>query len=207
MSESAVVDIRQVVGHTPQIMAQVLQDGVNLAVWQRRLPPQLEDFAQVVAGLGSSMAEQRIIEVDEHHPPEFSDLLPMAVDIHGYEAFVADVTWLLSAYTCLMGARRVGLRIQVLHRPMCPRFHVDNVPVRLITTYAGPGSEYISRQACAKLALSTGESPVDKVKRLAAGDVALFKGERWLGNEGAGVVHRSPPAPQPRLLLTLDWLA
>ena len=44
---------------------------------------------------------------------------------------------------------------------------------------------------------------------LQAGDVALAKGERWLGNQGRGLVHRSPTPEngQSRLLLTLDWLA
>lgn len=32
------VDIFQVFGETPQVLAEVLQDGVNLAVWRRRLP-------------------------------------------------------------------------------------------------------------------------------------------------------------------------
>lgn len=30
------VDIFQVFGETPQVLAEVLQDGVNLAVWRRR---------------------------------------------------------------------------------------------------------------------------------------------------------------------------
>ncbi|MFA7891496.1 DUF1826 domain-containing protein [Pseudomonas putida] len=187
-------------------MAEVLQDGVNLAVWQRQLPPQLHDFADVAARLGGSLTDQRVIEVDEHEVPVIGELLYEAVDIHGYDAFVADVTWLVSAYSYLLGARRVGLRIRALTSPMCPRFHVDNVPLRLITTYAGPGSEYLPDQDVARAALSTGDAAVDKVKRLNPGDVALFKGERWQGNEGAGVVHRSPSGP-PRLLLTLDWLA
>lgn len=206
MSTSVAVDIRQVFGHTPQSMAEVLQEGVNLAVWQRQLPPQLQDFSEVVAGLGGSITDQRVIEVDEHQVPVIEGLLYEAVDIHGYDAFVADVTWLVSAYSCLLGAHRVGLRIRALTSPMCPRFHVDNVPLRLITTYAGPGSEFLPEQAVARAALSTGNAAVDKVMRLNTGDVALFKGERWEGNEGAGVVHRSPSGP-PRLLLTLDWLA
>lgn len=206
MNKPEAVDIRQVYSQTPQAMAQALQDGVNLAVWQRQLPPQLHDFAEVVAGLGGSLADQRVLEVDEHQVPVIDALLQEAVDIHGYDAFVADVTWLVSAYSCLLGARRVGLRVRALTSPMCPRFHVDNVPLRLITTYAGPGSEYVPEQEVARTALSTGYAAVDKVMRLNAGDVALFKGERWEGNEGAGVVHRSPSGP-PRLLLTLDWLA
>ncbi|MFP3408242.1 DUF1826 domain-containing protein, partial [Pseudomonas sp. SIMBA_065] len=35
------VDIFQVFGETPLVLTDVLQDGVNLAVWRRRLPPQL----------------------------------------------------------------------------------------------------------------------------------------------------------------------
>ena len=40
------VDIFQVFGEAPQILAEVLQDGVNLAVWRRRLPAQLQDLIE-----------------------------------------------------------------------------------------------------------------------------------------------------------------
>ncbi len=48
---------------------------------------------------------------------------------------------------------------------------------------------------------------MDNVQYLQAGDVAVLKGEKWQGNEGAGLVHRSPSGQQGRLLLSLDWLA
>jgi len=44
---------------------------------------------------------------------------------------------------------------------------------------------------------------------LLPGDVALLKGELWEGNEGAGMVHRSPsmnPGDR-RLLLSFDFLS
>jgi len=43
---------------------------------------------------------------------------------------------------------------------------------------------------------------------LSTGDVALLKGESWLGNEGGGLVHRSPGLSnkKKRLLLTLDFI-
>lgn len=80
---------------------------------------------------------------------------------------------------------------------MCPRFHVDHVPARLICTYAGPGSEWLTAPDAVQ------------VEQLSTGYVAVLKGERWLGNEGHGLVHRSPavPAGQRRLMLTLDWMA
>ena len=201
------VDIFQVCGETPQTLAEVLQDGVNLAVWRRRLPAQLQDFAELVLSLGQPLTDQRVIEVDEQHAPVLPDLLREAADLQGYESFVADVTWLVAAYTCLVGARRVGLRLRVLDGPMCPRFHVDNVPLRLLTTYVGPGSEWLPEAISPRRELYTAQPPVDKIQTLQAGDVALLKGEKWQGNEGAGLVHRSPSGQQGRLLLSLDWLA
>ena len=99
-----------------------------------------------------------------------------------------------------------------LDKPMCPRWHVDKVPVRLITSYAGPGSEWLEEQYSPREHL--GGPAVDPysdqgaAQVMACGEVALMKGERWQGNEGRGLVHRSPAlsAGQRRLILTLDWL-
>jgi hypothetical protein len=47
------------------------------------------------------------------------------------------------------------------------------------------------------------------IGQIASGDVALLKGEKWHGNEGFGLIHRSPQlaAGERRLILTLDWLS
>ena len=95
---------------------------------------------------------------------------------------------------------------------MCPRFHVDHVPLRLITSYAGVGSEWLEEGAMPRSRLGQPDAePTDEavIQRLDTGHVALAKGEKWQGNEGRGLIHRSPqpPAGQRRLLLTLDWLA
>ena len=48
-----------------------------------------------------------------------------------------------------------------------------------------------------------------RIEQVNTGDVALLKGEKWQGNEGAGLIHRSPALAdgERRLILTLDWLA
>ena len=45
------------------------------------------------------------------------------------------------------------------------------------------------------------------IENLQSGQVALLKGERWEGNEGAGLVHRSPDLDKGarRFLLSLDF--
>lgn len=45
------------------------------------------------------------------------------------------------------------------------------------------------------------------IQQMGTGDVALLKGELWEGNEGRGIVHRSPAltVKQPkRLVMTCD---
>ena len=43
----------------------------------------------------------------------------------------------------LTAAERLGVRLARLDEPMCPRFHVDHVGVRLLTTYCGVGAEWL----------------------------------------------------------------
>lgn len=189
---------RQTVGESPHVLTEVLQDGVNLAVWQRQLPVHVADFAQVLLSLGQPLAESLTLELQpDDDAPALRGLAAAYADLQGYEGFICDVRWLVGAYACLLDARRVGLRLRALEGAMCPRFHVDHVPARLICTYAGPGSEWLTAPDAVQ------------VEQLSTGDVAVLKGERWLGNEGQGLVHRSPavPAGQRRLMLTLDWMA
>ena len=205
--------IRQLQGDTPAILSQVLEDDVNLAVWQRQLPAHIEDFGALLLSLNEPLAEAITLEIsDENVQPDLQSFASAYADLEGYEGFIADVSWLISAYACLLGAKRVGVRLRVLDKAMCPRFHVDHVPVRLITTYAGIGSQWLREGAIDRSQLGKPQAePSDalNIRQINCGDVALLKGERWVGNEGQGLVHRSPPLQRDerRLLLTLDWLA
>ncbi|ROL67519.1 DUF1826 domain-containing protein [Pseudomonas vranovensis] len=202
--------MRQAFGESPQVLTEALQDGVNLAVWQRRLPVQIEDFARMLLSLNQPLGESRVIELDEQQQlPDLSGLLGGYADLEGHVAFVTDVAWLVAAYACLLDARRVGLRLQALANAMCPRFHVDHVPLRLLSTYAGPGSEWLEEGAIDRTQLAREQPHSNAIRQLAEGEVALLKGEKWLGNQGGGLVHRSPALAngERRLILSLDWMA
>jgi hypothetical protein len=199
-------------GVTPKTLTRILEDDVNLAVWQRQLPLHIADFAELLLSLNDPLAESFCIELpDEDADPDLGALAAGFRDLEGYEGFIADLQWLVSAFACLLGARRVGLRLRVLDKAMCPRFHVDHVPVRLITTYGGIGSQWLKEGVMDREQLGQANAePRDmaNIQHLQSGDVALLKGEKWHGNEGFGLIHRSPQpaAGERRLLLTLDWL-
>ncbi|WP_219094688.1 DUF1826 domain-containing protein [Pseudomonas sp. UMAB-40] len=204
--------VHQVLGETPQTLTRVLEDGVNLAVWQRQLPAHISDFGCMLLSLNEPLAESLVLELpNEDTEPNLHGLASGFSDLEGYAGFIADVSWLVSAFACLLGAKRIGLRVRVLDKAMCPRFHVDHVPVRLITTYCGIGSQWLKEGVMDRRKLGKPEAePTENslVEHIASGEVALLKGEKWHGNEGFGLIHRSPqPAPgERRLILTLDWL-
>jgi len=202
----------QVFGDKSAVLGESLNDQINLAVWQRQLPPHIDGFARTLLALGEPLAESLTIELDTDGDVHIPDLAARYRDLLGHAGFVADVAWLVGAFARLVEAHRIGLRLRALDKAMCPRFHIDHVPLRLITTYAGAGSQWLREGAMDRHRLGEPAAEPTEAKlieQLKVGEVALFKEENWQGNKGAGIIHRSPqPRPgERRLILTLDWLA
>ncbi len=205
--------IHQVIGPSPEILAHILDNNTNLTVWNRQLPLHIADFAARLLSLDEPLSDVISFDIsDDRSSVDLKCLASRFNDLEGYESFIVDIDWLVSAYACLLGAKRIGLRLRALDTAMCPRFHVDHVPVRLITTYAGAGSQWLRESVLERPQL--GQLPTEplhdsQIEHMDAGDVALLKGEKWQGNEGFGLIHCSPALSQGerRLILTLDWLA
>lgn len=205
--------LQQIASEQIDVFGEVLRDHVNLALWQRQLAHQVSDFANALLAQGEPLGQSIVLELaSSESEPNLSGLVNSYSDLPGQTAFLQDVSWLVGAFACLFDVKRIGLRLRILDKAMCPRFHVDHVPVRLITSYAGIGSEWREEGVMARRRLGDpAAEPNDAalIKRAEAGHVLLAKGEKWIGNEGGGLIHRSPqpPAGERRLLLTLDWLA
>lgn len=105
---------------------------------------------------------------------------------------------------------RLMLRLQRVEDAGCPLFHVDRVALRLLCAYAGSGTEWLPEEAHDRSRLGCGSNAAVRdwsaVRRIAGGHVAVMKGERYPGNAGRGLVHRSPEASPacPRILVAID---
>jgi len=198
-------------------LSRIYEDGVNLCLIERPLPGGIEQFVYNALEDGGS------VEISQPVDPanfDFSQLWPQASTLAGYQTWTEDVAWLVSTFCDLFDGKETGLRLRTLGQAMCPRFHVDRVPARMICSYGGIGTEWLPEYALDRRKLGMGgcglpdaESGLiadpTAIRQMPAYAVGLMKGENWAGNEGHGLVHRSPQptAVQPRrLLLTLDML-
>lgn len=200
----------------PQVLTDIYLETCNIAVWQRRLPPQ---FVQQIAQ-GISLNPHIDISFQVRADSIQDDIAGIANDrVYGQQlrTYMGEV---IDMFCVLFDANKVGLRLSVLDSAMCPRFHYDRVPCRLVTTFCGIGTQWLPHDQVnvEKLGHGSGgksdeESGLLKsaadIQSLACGDVALLKGDTWEGNEGAALIHRSPALTpgEHRLLMTLDLVA
>jgi len=196
----------------PNVLTDIYREDINIAVWQRQLP----------ATLTQAIAEFLI------RKPAFNASMTVSSKSAlnsineslgaGMDELSENIAGIVDMFCCLFELKRVGLRLAVVDNAMCPKFHVDKVPCRLVTTFQGAGTEWLSHGIANRDKLGHGsagkpdhESGLyrnhNDIQKLYCGDVALLKGERWEGNENAGLIHRSPAVTShaPRLVLTLDF--
>ncbi len=200
---------------TPEVLGDIYEDANNIAIWRRELS------ADLVAGVDELVRSRTALQLAMSVSPRTAlGSVREALGDHAYAvALSEDIASLVEMFAYLFDLDTVGLRLTTLDYAMCPRFHVDKVPCRLVTTYQGVATQWLPNHVVDRAKLGAGNNGLpdelsgiyqsaDDIHQLGNGDVALIKGERWEGNEGNGLVHRSPlPIPgKKRLLLTLDFL-
>ncbi|MEM1438677.1 MAG: DUF1826 domain-containing protein [Pseudomonadota bacterium] len=133
-----------------------------------------------------------------------------AVESEASASLVDEIDSATQLMADLLGCTGVGIRVATLNGPMCPKFHVDYLPCRMIMTLMGPGTEWIAHDDVDREAFErrTNETiPVVEgkdVRHLRSGSWTLMKGGTWADDLFHGVVHRSPHYTGDRLLISID---
>ena len=209
-----------------EVLTRIYEPSVNIAILQRNLLPEVTAYVSALmckphkySLKTSGNIEQLMTEVQRVFPFTL-------IGVSGEEgctsaaAFYADVYECLSMFSCLFDAEQIGLRIDTLDAPMCPRFHTDKGGVRFITTYCGPATEWLPDAAADRSVLGTAMASQigtagaiieneHAIQCMQVGDLGLLKGELWEGNEGRGIIHRSPVIAgqyPKRLVMTCDLI-
>ena len=195
------------IGRSADVLVDIARPGVELAAWQRRPDPAWADW--LAAMRTDDLPACRL----ELAPDDATRLLNAHFDACGTpsgeprDAFVADIAGLVARFAELAATRTVRLRLDPITGDACRRWHRDCVPLRMICTYRGPGTLWVP-PALGAAVLAKPDDDAPQALAFEAGDVALFKGCGWPGQEhDVGVVHRSPRIAGTgitRLVLVLD---
>jgi len=185
-------------------LAEIFDPTMQVCSWQRTIDRNLSFYLNEVAGNSIPQIREVLKSGDR---AQLADL-PAG---EGRELLRDDVALLTEILCELVDCPNVGLRYASVENAMCPRWHIDRVPVRMLCTYLEPGTEWLENQDVDKRRLSDPEIVDGACQHAASGEVVLLKGALWQGNAGFGAIHRSPaiaPGEQQRMLLTLDplWL-
>lgn len=196
--------------HAVAEVSAIFEPSVNLVVLRRGLHSRLAEEVREAAGQPHF---RRLATVT----PDARGRAALFELFQGFPQLADDVQLWVEVLGDLTGCERVGVRVVRLESAMCPRFHVDKVSVRVVSTYVGSGTEYVGDEDVDRRLLghAANGAPDEvsgllrasaRILRASAGEVAFLKGEAWPNNSGRGAVHRSPGAcpDAPRLLMTLD---
>ncbi|ASI92040.1 DUF1826 domain-containing protein [Vibrio mediterranei] len=199
----------------PSALTGIYQPEHNIAVWHRSLSTEMTQSIELLLQEQTSLALVQTVT-----PSNTAHWVKERLAGHDCaEALGEDIALIVDMFCCLFDLKEAGLRLTRLDKPMCPKFHVDHVPCRLVTTYLGSATQWLSNNDVDRRKLGAGSHgkpdhlsgiyPNEaSINQLSSGDVALLKGSGWEGNEALGLVHRSPEVlpNERRLLLTLDMV-
>jgi len=182
---------------SPDALAQILLPERNVCLLRRALPYGIRGQVTTLAQL-DSFERKRLVRSP-------ADLAWLAEPLGPQRsaALLPDLCRWFAAFRALSGDAPVLGCVVVTRQDDCRKYHVDWVGLRLIITYAGPGTEWVPNEdvhreslqlAWRRLAAINRRIVPDprRVMAAAAGDVLLLKGESYPGNAGRGAVHRSP---------------
>lgn len=198
-------------GGYPTILTDIYHEHINIAIWRRTIDGELKKAVEQFLAANSQYQKSVTLSPSRVHTE-----LEKLTNGTAPKVLLDNMAELVDMFCCLFDLKYTGLRLAKFNGAMCPRFHVDQVPCRLVTTFYGPGTQWLPNHTVKRAKLGHGSqgqedsvsglySQEGDIQQLSCGDVAILKGECWIGNENAGLVHRSPPTKaETRLLMTLD---
>ena len=205
-------------GRDASILKSITEPNAYLALWHRLIPDHVADWI-------ASWHRKINLELDALVSVEETRLMTARALIDAGCRGQTEIGWLCDdierlavIFSTITGELRLRVRLETVRDDGCSKFHVDTLKLRLLCTYAGPGTQWIPAGQARRDYLGWIEGSTEEanariapdpqaVQTMATGAVAVFKGRLYPGFEGQGLVHRSAPVcceKEYRLRLCLD---
>jgi hypothetical protein len=202
---------------TTNALSPILDPTRNHWLYRRPIDERLSAECATIAAQSAFRREHLV-------PTDAPTIDPLVDSRFGAElrAFLAeDIARWVRAFGALASIPRCKITLASVWTDSCRKFHADFVELRLLCTYAGPATQFVSDEFVSRdVELDTSRSleaiaqanaqmitDAERVRCANTGDVLVLKGELWPHNRGRGAIHRSPPIEGTgtrRLVLTID---
>jgi hypothetical protein len=182
----------------------IIEPDCNISIWKRSL------CFDPAALLTHDPKRFRILVPSNAPKADLYALITEAMIKAGYHmdvdmgvdaiALAQDISRLCVLFQAYTRTPKTQIRLEIIDNDACRKFHSDFVTVRLISTYLGPGTQWINSSITYKQT----SVPDEDIHEMAPGDVGIFKG-RMASSTPA--IHRSPPIErtgQKRFVLVLN---
>ena len=179
----------------------------QLTVLERKVPPKASSFFNKLIKInftifGKVHKDRTIEDIKFILDEEFTKNIKNDVF---YKTWINDISQLCKLFCDLENSSYISIWLS--SKRGCKRYHIDNVPKRLLVTYAGQGTEWIPDEAADREAYANGDTNENIIKNNSAKkfirewDVAIFKGGP------NGLLHRTPDVALngPSILMRLDY--
>lgn len=190
----------------PDLLTSFPKRPEQLAIVQRQpLPNSSTFFAQVIKHPLKVATLISRKNADSEISQLLADIIPTSLQTEAtYHAWINDMAEVCRLFADILKTDRVSFWIGTQRG--CRLYHVDNIPFRLLVTYAGQGTEWVPEAATDRAALLRGDRGEDLITDTSAlqymnpFDIALFRG----GPQG--LLHRTPETAlkAPSLMMRLD---
>ena len=204
-------EMHTIIGAHRTVLADVLRPNVSLAVWRRGVPTPISNWLSQCSAeeIATGSCDIDISIPAACVPASLCATISAqtAQQQAGVLSLSHDAAELAGLMARISGNPNVRLRLEWVTHQQCASFHADRMPFRLLCTYHGPGTEWVSVATAERLTSPDSMPPADEIHRLTSGDVAIMRGSSSRDHSSAPLKHRSPPVNFPsewRLFLAID---
>jgi len=187
------------------ILKKIHKADVNIAIYNR-------DISTLASEVHSLL--KRDIEIKSSGDiGTILHVLTRSIDSSKFPLIIRDIKELLQLFKDVTAASSFRLLLATINTNMCRRFHTDGNDLRMLCTYSGQGTLWLSEDNINRDALNSCEGndcivlDESKIQQAETGSVLILKGAVYPQEGTRAVVHRSPTIKESgdkRLLLRID---
>ena len=193
------------IGTAPSILADIHEPEINIAIYER-------DTSALAHEVGRLLEENIALKASGDIDKMLDEITTALPSVDG-ALLVQDIKALLHHFQEVVEVKQFRLLLATVNTNMCRKFHTDINDVRLLCTYSGPGTLWLTNDNINRSALSSYADNASivldesEVRQAKTGAVVLLKGAIYPQEKTSAVVHRSPTieeSGEKRLLLRID---